>query len=36
MLAGLVGENRLSAEMQKGVSDMMRTFLQRARTQLEQ
>jgi len=36
MLAGLVGENRLSAEMQKGVSEMMRTFLQRARTQLEQ
>ncbi|HKP73503.1 MAG TPA: hypothetical protein VJT82_11230 [Pyrinomonadaceae bacterium] len=36
MLAGLVGENRLSAEMQKGVSEMMRTFLQRARTALEQ
>ncbi len=36
MLAGLVGENRLSAEMQKGVTEMMRTFLQRARTQLEQ
>jgi carbon monoxide dehydrogenase subunit G len=35
MLAGLVGENRLSAEMQKGVSEMMRTFLQRARKQLE-
>jgi carbon monoxide dehydrogenase subunit G len=36
MLAGLVGESRLSAEMQKGVSEMMRTFLQRARTTLEQ
>jgi hypothetical protein len=36
MLAGLVGEHRLSAEMQIGVSEMMRTFLQRARAQLEQ
>ncbi len=35
MLAGLVGATRLSAEMQKGVTDMMRTFLQRARTKLE-
>jgi carbon monoxide dehydrogenase subunit G len=34
-LAGLVGERRLSAEMQKGISQMMRTFLQRARTRLE-
>ena len=35
MLAGLVGEHRLSAELQKGVTEMMRTFLQRARTRLE-
>lgn len=35
MLAGLVGETRLSTEMQKGVSEMMRTFLQRARAKLE-
>lgn len=35
MLAGLVGERRLSAELQKGVTEMMRTFLQRARTRLE-
>lgn len=35
MLAGLVGESRLSSELQKGVSEMMRTFLQRARTRLE-
>jgi carbon monoxide dehydrogenase subunit G len=35
MLAGLVGEHRLSAELQKGVSEMMRTFLQRARARLE-
>lgn len=35
MLAGLVGATRLSAEMQKGVSEMMRTFLQRARAKLE-
>lgn len=34
-LAGLVGERRLSAELQKGVSEMMRTFLQRARARLE-
>ena len=34
-LAGLVGESRLSAELQKGVSRMMRTFLQRARARLE-
>ncbi|HEX8071967.1 MAG TPA: hypothetical protein VF546_18610 [Pyrinomonadaceae bacterium] len=36
MLAGLLGETRLSAEMQKGVTQMMRTFLQRARAKLEQ
>ncbi len=35
MLAGLAGESRLSAEMQRGVSEMMRTFLQRARARLE-
>ena len=35
MLAGLVGATRLSAEMQKGVTDMMRTFLQRARAKLD-
>jgi len=35
MLAGLMGETRLSAEMQKGVTEMMRTFLQRARAKLE-
>ncbi len=35
MLAGLVGESRLSAELQKGVTEMMRTFLQRARARLE-
>ena len=35
MLAGLVGESRLSSELQKGVSEMMRTFLQRARQRLE-
>ncbi len=35
LLAGLAGESRLSAEMQKGVTEMMRTFLQRARARLE-
>lgn len=34
-LAGLVGERRLSAELQKGVTEKMRTFLQRARARLE-
>lgn len=34
-LAGLAGESRLSAAMQKGVSDMMRVFLQRAKARLE-
>lgn len=34
-LAGLVGENRLSTEMQKAVTEMMRNFLQRARARLE-
>ena len=35
LLAGLVGETRLSTELQKGISEMMRTFLQRARAKLE-
>ncbi|HZI18120.1 MAG TPA: hypothetical protein VEY09_05935 [Pyrinomonadaceae bacterium] len=35
MLAGLAGESRLSAAMQQGVTEMMRTFLRRAKTRLE-
>ncbi|HEX8772518.1 MAG TPA: hypothetical protein VF735_02865 [Pyrinomonadaceae bacterium] len=35
MLAGLVGESRISAEMQKHVATMIRTFLERARARLE-
>jgi carbon monoxide dehydrogenase subunit G len=35
LLAPLAGESRLSAELQKGVANMMRTFLQRARGRLE-
>ena len=35
LLAGLVGENRISAEMEKYVKEMIRTFVQRARTKLE-
>lgn len=35
LLAGLVGEGRISAEMQKYVTKMVRTFLQRARARLE-
>ena len=35
LLAGVVGESRLSTEMQKGVTEMMRTFLGRARARLE-
>ncbi len=35
LLAGLVGEGRISAEMQKRVTEMVRTFLQRARARLE-
>ncbi|MGH9902685.1 MAG: hypothetical protein ACRD68_12830 [Pyrinomonadaceae bacterium] len=35
MLAGLVGAARLSTEMQKAVTAMMRSFLQRARAKLE-
>ena len=34
-LAGLVGENRISAEMQKRVAEMIKTFLERARAKLE-
>jgi carbon monoxide dehydrogenase subunit G len=34
-LAGLVGEGRISAEMQKRVTEMVKTFLQRARAKLE-
>jgi carbon monoxide dehydrogenase subunit G len=36
MLAGLVGESCISAEMQKRIADMMKTFLARARAKLEQ
>ena len=35
VLAGLVGERRLSAELQRGVTEMMRTFVERARARLE-
>jgi carbon monoxide dehydrogenase subunit G len=35
MLAGLVGEGRISAELQKHVAAMIRTFLERARSRLE-
>ena len=35
MLAGLAGESRLSAALQKGVTEMLKTFLARARTRLE-
>ena len=35
LLAGLAGEGRLSAALQSGVTEMMRTFLQRARAKLE-
>ena len=34
-LAGLAGESRLSAALQKGVAEMLRAFLQRARVRLE-
>lgn len=34
-LAGLVGEGRISAEMQKRIAEMIGTFLKRARTKLE-
>lgn len=35
LLAGLVGEGRISAEMQRRVTEMVKTFLQRARAKLE-
>ena len=35
ILAGLVGEGRISAEMQKHVATMIKTFLERARAKLE-
>jgi hypothetical protein len=35
MLAGLVGEGRISAELQKHVASMIKTFLERARAKLE-
>ena len=35
MLAGLIGEGRISAEMQKHVAAMIKTFLERARARLE-
>ncbi len=35
LLASWLGESRLSAEMQKGVTEMMRTFLAQARARLE-
>ena len=35
MLAGLAGEGRLSAALQKGVTEMLHSFLQRARARLE-
>jgi carbon monoxide dehydrogenase subunit G len=35
-LAGLAGEGRLSAALQKGVTEMLRSFLQRARARLEE
>jgi carbon monoxide dehydrogenase subunit G len=34
-LAGLAGESRLSAALQKGVTEMLQSFLQRARARLE-
>jgi carbon monoxide dehydrogenase subunit G len=36
LLAGFVGEGRISAEMQKYVTGMVKTFLQRARAKLEE
>lgn len=35
MLAGLVGEGRISAELQKHIAAMIKTFLERARAKLE-
>lgn len=36
IMAGFVGEGRISAEMQKYVTGMIKTFLQRARAKLEE
>ncbi len=36
LLAGLAGENIISNEMQKRVTQMIKTFLEKARTRLEQ
>lgn len=35
MLAGLIGERKISAEMERRVGEMMRTFLENARRKLE-
>ncbi len=35
LLAGLIGEGRISAEMQKRVAQMIKTFVERARAKLE-
>ena len=35
LLAGLIGESRISSEMQKRVTEMVKTFLQRASAKLE-
>jgi len=35
LMAGLVGENRISAELEKRVTEMIRTFIQRAQARLE-
>ena len=35
LLAGLIGEGAISAEMQKRVGEMIRTFLERAQAKLE-
>jgi carbon monoxide dehydrogenase subunit G len=36
LMAGFIGEGRISAEMQKYVTGMIKTFLQRARAKLEE
>ena len=35
LLAGIIGEHRISVEMQKRVNDMIKTFLKRARSKIE-
>ena len=35
LMAGLLGEGRISAEMQKRVTEMIKTFLERSRQRLE-